>query len=118
LDRAAYSPGPKRGSRYLRLWLIFVESSGVTIDRPYAVLYDAKPMENHDLDDLQRKYKEAVDRLVGAIRAEEAPATADHSETAWEKWDQADFAVQDAIDAAKDARDHYKDGLRALHFDM
>jgi len=73
-------------------------------------------MESHDLDELQRQYKQAVDRLVAAIRAEEALANADHSETAMEKWDQADFAVQDALKEAKGAREHYKDGLRALHY--
>jgi Tfp pilus assembly protein PilN len=75
-------------------------------------------METRDLDELQRKYKEAADRLVAAIRAEEALANADHSETAWEKWDEADFTVQDTLKKAKEAREHYKDGLRALHFDM
>ena len=75
-------------------------------------------METRDLDELQRNYKQAVDRLVTAIRTEEALANADHSETAMEKWDQADFAVQDAVKQAKEAREQYKDGLRALHFDM
>ena len=75
-------------------------------------------METRDLDELQRKYKEAADRLVAAIRAEEALANTDYSETAWEKWDEADFAVKDALKQAKEAREQYKDGLRALHFDM
>ena len=73
-------------------------------------------MEKDGLDELQRKYKQAVDRLIAAIRAEEALANADHSETALEKWDQADFAVQDALKQAQKAREHYKDALRALHY--
>jgi len=73
-------------------------------------------MEKTDLDGLQNAYKEAVDRLVAAIRAEEALANADHSETAMEKWDRADFVVQDALDQAREAREHYKDGLRQLHY--
>jgi Tfp pilus assembly protein PilN len=73
-------------------------------------------MEKPDLDGLQRTYKEAVDRLVAAIRAEEALANADHSETAMEKWDRADFAVKDALKQARDAREHYKDGLRTVHY--
>lgn len=73
-------------------------------------------MNKPDLDGLQRSYKEAVDRLVNAIRAEEALANTDHSETAMEKWDRADFAVQDALDQARKAREHYKDGLRAVHY--
>jgi len=73
-------------------------------------------MQKPDLDGLQRTYKEAVDRLVDAIRAEEALANADHSETAMEKWDRADFAVQDALKEARDARERYKDGLRHIHY--
>jgi hypothetical protein len=75
-------------------------------------------MANADLNELQRVYKQAVDRLVDAIRAEEALANADHSETAMEKWDAADFAVQDAKKEAVEAREKYKDGLRALHYGM
>ncbi len=75
-------------------------------------------MEKQDLDALQRSYKEAVDRWVAAIRAEEALANADHSETAMEKWDRADFVVQDAEKEAREAREQYKDGLRLLHYDM
>jgi Tfp pilus assembly protein PilN len=73
-------------------------------------------MEKPDLNGLQRTYKEAVDRLVAAIRAEEALANADHSETAMEKWDQADFTVKDALKLAREAREEYKDGLRAAHY--
>ena len=73
-------------------------------------------MEKPDLDQLQQNYKTAVDRLVAAIRAEEALATANHSETAMEKWDRADFAVQDTLKQAKEAREHYKDGLRRIHY--
>jgi Tfp pilus assembly protein PilN len=75
-------------------------------------------MEKMDLDGLQLTYKEAVDRWVAAIRAEEALANADHSETAMENWDRADFAVQDAQNQARDAREQYKDGLRQLHYGM
>jgi len=75
-------------------------------------------MEKQDLDALQRSYKEAVDRWVAAIRAEEALANTDHSETAMEKWDRADFVVQDAEKEAREAREQYKDGLRLLHYDM
>ncbi len=75
-------------------------------------------MEKQDLNALQRSYKEAVGRWVAAIRAEEALANADHSETAMENWDRADFAVQDAEKEAREAREQYKDGLRLLHYDM
>jgi hypothetical protein len=73
-------------------------------------------MENSSLDQLQQAYKQAVDRWVDAIRSEESLATANHSETAMEKWDRADFVVQDAAKQAKEARDNYKEGLRHLHY--
>jgi hypothetical protein len=73
-------------------------------------------MAKPNLDQLQQTYKQTVDQWVNAIRAEEALATSDHSETAMERWDRADFAVQDAWKKAKDARDAYKEGLRYLHY--
>ena len=73
-------------------------------------------MENQSLDELQQAYKQATDRWIDAIRAEESLATANHSETAMEKWDRADFGVQDAEKQAKEARDNYKEGLRKLHY--
>jgi hypothetical protein len=33
-----------------------------------------------------------------------------------ERWDSADFTVQDAWKKAKAARDNYKEGLRYLHY--
>ncbi len=73
-------------------------------------------MDKPNLDQLQQSYKQAVDEWVAAIRAEEALATPDHSETAMERWDSADFTVQDAGKKAKAARDAYKEGLRHLHY--
>jgi hypothetical protein len=69
-------------------------------------------MDNSNLDQLRLAYKQAVDEWVLAIRAEEALATSDHSEPAWEHWDNAGFAEQDAQSKAKHARDGYKDALR------
>jgi hypothetical protein len=73
-------------------------------------------MSKPNLDELQAAYKQAVDQFIAAIRAEEALATPDHSETAMEKWDSADFSVQDAGKKAREARDAYKEGLRYLHY--
>jgi len=69
-------------------------------------------MDTSALDELRLAYKQATDEWVTAIRAEEALATADHSEVAWEHWDTATLAEQDAGSKAKVARDAYKDGLR------
>ena len=75
-------------------------------------------MENADLDRLRFNYKEAVDKWVAAIRAEEDLATPDHSMVAVEDWDQANFAEQDARTAAKAARQEYADALRQVLYNF
>ena len=96
--------------------LNFNESWLWVIDRLWPFLYHPTSMSKPNLDELQATYKRAVDKWVTAIRAEEALATPDHSETAMEHWDSADFGVQDAAKRAKQARDAYKEGLRQLNY--
>jgi hypothetical protein len=69
-------------------------------------------MDTSTLDQLRLAYKAAVDQWVITVRTEENLATPDHSETAWERWDEAGFAEEDARGKAKEARDAYKDALR------
>ena len=76
------------------------------------------PIEIAELDRLQREYKEATERWIAAIRAEEALATPDHSVAAWEHWEQAGFKAQTAGDEAATAKEAYKDGLRNIDFDI
>jgi len=73
-------------------------------------------MSKADLDQLRSTYKQAVDAWVQAIRAEEALATEDHSMIAMEKWDDAHFREQDAQAKASQAREAYKDQLRAVNY--
>jgi len=73
-------------------------------------------MSDEELDQLRIAYKTAVDKWVDTIRAEEALATPDHSETAMERWDEARFREQDAQTNAAAARDAYKDGLRRVNY--
>jgi hypothetical protein len=75
-------------------------------------------MSNSELDLLRLAYKAAVEEWVTAIRGEEDLATPDHSMTAWEKWDAAHFTEQDLQAKANEAREAYKDGLRALNFSI
>ena len=75
-------------------------------------------MENADLDRLRFNYKEAVDRWIAAIRAEEDLATPDHSMVAVEDWDRANFTEQDAREVAKAARQEYADALRQVLFNF
>ena len=69
-------------------------------------------MDTSTLDALRLAYKQATDEWVLAIRSEQNLATSDHSVVAWEHWDTAGFAEEDARTKAKLARDAYKDGLR------
>ena len=70
-------------------------------------------MSKEDLDQLRLAYKKAVDEWVDTIRAEEALATPDHSMTAVEHWDTAHFKEHDAHSKVTEAREAYKDALRA-----
>jgi hypothetical protein len=72
-------------------------------------------MSKEDFDQLRTAYKNAVDEWVDAIRAEEALATSDHSMIAWEQWDTAHFAEHDAHAKVTEAREAYKDALRATN---
>ena len=74
------------------------------------------PLNKADLDHLRSAYNKAVDEWVEAIRAEKALATEDHSMVAMEKWDDAHFREQDAQARAAEARDAYKDQLRAVNY--
>jgi len=73
-------------------------------------------MSKEDLDQLRQAYKKAVDDWVDTIRTEEALATADHSMTAMEKWDDAHFKEHDAHAKATEAREAYKSGLRDANY--
>jgi hypothetical protein len=73
-------------------------------------------MEDLDFDQLLSSYKQAVDRWVEAIRAEESLANSNHSMVQMEKWDDAGFALHDAELAAKKARDAYKNALRKKNY--
>lgn len=69
-------------------------------------------MNSVNLDELRTAYKRATDHWVQAIRTEEALATADHSEIAWERWDEAVLVERDAESKAREAKEQYKDALR------
>jgi hypothetical protein len=73
-------------------------------------------MEISELDQLRLAYKEAVDKWISAIRAEEDLATPDHTLHAVDVWEHAGFAEEDARAKAKEARKAYEDGLRMVDF--
>jgi hypothetical protein len=73
-------------------------------------------MQDIDFDQLLSEYRQAIDKWVAAIEAEEALANDDHSMVEMEKWDAAGFVVQDAEASAKKARDRYKSALRKKNY--
>lgn len=73
-------------------------------------------MSKDDMDQLRFAYKKAVDEWVDSIRAEEALATPDHSMIAMEDWDAAHFREEDAHTKVTQAREAYKDALRAVNY--
>ncbi len=73
-------------------------------------------MTKADLDQLRVAYKKAIDEWVNTIRAEEALATPDHSMIAMEQWDAAHFSEHDANAKVTEARQAYKDALRAANY--
>jgi hypothetical protein len=75
-------------------------------------------MENAELDKLRFNYKAAVERWIAAIRAEENLATPDHSMTAVDDWDRANFAEEDSRSIAKAARQEYADALREVLYNF
>jgi hypothetical protein len=73
-------------------------------------------MENAELDRLRQAYKDAVEKWISAIREEEALATPDHSVHAWDLWEKAGFAEEEARENALKAKRHYASGLREVDY--
>ena len=73
-------------------------------------------IEISDLDELQSKYKAAVDTWVESIRHEESLASQDHSVAEIDLWEEADDAEDALRDKAKVAKKNYEDALREKFF--
>ena len=74
-------------------------------------------MENAELENLQRAYKQQVDRWVSSIREEESLASqADFSVISLDQWEQARMRQEQAGEEVKTARKQYEDGLREAYF--
>jgi hypothetical protein len=71
-----------------------------------------------ELDQLQRAYKSAVEAWIAAIREEEALASTEHSVADVDKWEDTDFAEEEARDKAKTAKREYEDALREKFFNF
>ena len=73
-------------------------------------------MDNAELDRFRQAYKDAVEHWVIAIRDEEALATPDHSVHAWDLWEQAGFAEENARKKALAAKEQYESALREADY--
>ena len=73
-------------------------------------------MDNTELDRLRQAYKDAVDKWIMAIRDEESLATPDHSVHAWDRWENAGFAEEEAGGRVQAAKKLYEDGLREADY--
>jgi len=72
-------------------------------------------MSTQDLDQLRIDYKNAVDKWVDTIRAEESLATPDHSMTAMEQWDAAHFRERCSRESGQGPRS-LQDALRNVNY--
>ena len=71
-----------------------------------------------ELDQLQRAYQSAVEAWIAAIRYEEALASTEHSVADIDRWEEADFAEEEARDRVKTAKREYEDALREKFFNF
>ena len=69
-----------------------------------------------ELDQLQGAYKSAVEEWIGAIRQEEALASANHSVEEIDQWEAAHFKEDELRAKVKDAKKQYEDALRRKFF--
>jgi hypothetical protein len=77
-----------------------------------------KATEDAQLDALQAAYKAAVDEWVGAIRAEEALASGNHSVAEIDQWENAHYREDELRGAVKAAKKKYENALRRKFFDF
>ena len=71
-----------------------------------------------ELDQMQSKYKTAVDAWVSAIRQEEALASVNHTVAQVDQWENAADLEEEARNNAKAAKKDYEDALRKEFFNF
>lgn len=76
------------------------------------------PESHPELDELQQKYRSAVDEWVAAIRREETLASVDHSVAQIDQWEKAGFDEDEARNRAKAAKKQYEAALREKFFNF
>ena len=71
-----------------------------------------------ELDQLQSRYKSAVETWVSSIRQEEALASVNHSVAQVDQWENAGDLEEEARKNAKTAKEDYEDALRKEFFNF
>ena len=71
-----------------------------------------------ELDQLQSRYKSAVETWVLSIRQEEALASVNHSVAQVDQWENAGDLEEEARKNAKTAKKDYEDALRKEFFNF
>jgi hypothetical protein len=69
-----------------------------------------------DLDQMQAKYKAAVEEWIAAIKQEEALASVNHTVAELDKWEAAHFDEDAIRNKVKAAKKQYEDALREKFF--
>lgn len=73
--------------------------------------------ETKDLDLLKQNYQAALDRCIASIQGlKEVLAKTGYSARAEDDWEHAHFAVKEAQEEAKKAREDYEAGIREANF--
>jgi hypothetical protein len=73
--------------------------------------------DEHQLNDLQAEYKNAVEVWIASIRNEAALASAaDHSVTEIDKWEAAHLEEDELRNTVKAAKRKYENALRSKFF--
>jgi hypothetical protein len=70
------------------------------------------------LDQMQGRYKSAVEAWISAIREEEALASVNHSVAQVDQWENASQLEEEARKTAKAAKKDYEDALRKEFFNF
>jgi hypothetical protein len=69
-----------------------------------------------DLDQMQSKYKAAVEEWIAAIKQEEALASVNHTVAELDKWEAAHFDEDAIRNKVKAAKKQYENALREEFF--
>jgi hypothetical protein len=114
-DRGADDAGDRRAvSVLVGSWPFHTMSVHSTIIKVTDMVEQADQLA--ELDNLQSRYKAAIEEWIAAIRKEEALASVNHTVAEVDKWEQAHFDEEEARATALVAKEAYEEALRRKFF--